>query len=131
MSDRTEQRDVQRIVFFGMRCSFSAPPLSALIDAGYDVLAIVLPGARFGPPILRQQATSAFPIFSTESSLWDIDALANKSSSPVLTIGDLNHPHAIGALADLKPDLIVTACFPDLLPPEVLNIPRQGALNVH
>lgn len=38
-----------RVVFFGMRCAASLPPLTALLDAGIDVRAVVLPGPRHGP----------------------------------------------------------------------------------
>ncbi len=114
-----------------MRCAFSAPPLAALIEAGHDIAGIVLPGPPFGPPILRQQATSSLPIHSTNGGWSDIDALAVQAGAPVLTIGDLNHPTVQKAIADLNPVFFVTACFPNLLPPEMLNIPRLGALNVH
>jgi Methionyl-tRNA formyltransferase len=38
---------------------------------------------------------------------------------------------AFKIVSDLKPDLIITAAFGQLLPENILNIPVLGALNVH
>src|SRR5581483_2102492 len=37
----------------------------------------------------------------------------------------------VGALADLKPDLIFVAGFPRKLPPNLLELPRLGCINLH
>jgi len=57
--------------------------------------------------------------------------LAWSAGIPVLEVGRLAAEETIGALRELRPDVIVVACFPRLLPPALLRLPRHGALNVH
>ncbi len=38
---------------------------------------------------------------------------------------------AAPVVAALEPDLVISAAFPRLIPPEILDIPRYGALNLH
>jgi methionyl-tRNA formyltransferase len=121
----------QRILFFGMRCAFSAPPLEALIDARHEIAAIVLPGPPFAPPIVSQPRPAALQLSTNDQATSQIDTLATRTSAPVLTIGNLRHPDAITTLESLAPDVIAVACFPALLPPEILQIPRLGGINVH
>jgi methionyl-tRNA formyltransferase len=57
--------------------------------------------------------------------------LAWERDIPVLEVGTLTSPECIGALAATAPDLICVACFPRLLPPALLALPRFGCLNLH
>jgi methionyl-tRNA formyltransferase len=120
-----------RILFFGMRCAFSVPPLEALIHAGHEIAGVVLPGPSFAPPIVSQLPATVLRLSASTEQSVTVDALASRVSSPVLTIGDLRQPGALAALQATEPDLIVVACFTSLLPPEVLAIPRLGGVNVH
>lgn len=131
MSRSSAERPLLRVAFFGMRCAFSVPPLSALIGAGHQIAAVLLPGPPFGPPILPKQATLTLPLLGARQAGEDIEAEAARAGAAVLNVSDLRHPQAIAALVDLEPDLIATACFPALLPPEVLQLPSLGCLNVH
>lgn len=38
---------------------------------------------------------------------------------------------AAPVIAALEPDLVISAAYPRLIPPEILDIPRYGALNLH
>ena len=38
---------------------------------------------------------------------------------------------AARVIAALEPDLVISAAYPRLIPPEILDIPRYGALNLH
>jgi methionyl-tRNA formyltransferase len=43
-----------------------------------------------------------------------------------------NHPKRLAAMiAPMQPDLIISAGFPYLIPPEVVALPRLGAINMH
>src|SRR5215216_1310346 len=121
----------RRILFFGMRCAFSAPPLEALVNAGHEIVGVVLPGPPFGPPVVSQPAIPTLRLSATDQPASKIDNLAARASAPILTIGDLRRPEAITSIRNLEPDLIVVACFPSLLPLEILQIPRLGSVNVH
>jgi methionyl-tRNA formyltransferase len=43
-----------------------------------------------------------------------------------------NHPRRLAAMiAPMRPDLIISGGFPYLIPPEVVELPRLGAINMH
>src|SRR5215211_6116657 len=119
MSDRGQR---PRIVFFGMRCAFSEPPLAALLAAGCDVLALVLPGTPGSSP------TSVPPAFSSGPG---IVALASAARVPILEIGDLHRPTTLSAIAEYRPDLFAVVCFPWRFPAALRAIAPLGCLNVH
>jgi methionyl-tRNA formyltransferase len=48
----------------------------------------------------------------------------------VLLTGRLR-PVALPAVASLAPDLLVSAAYPRLIPPELVAVPKHGAFNVH
>ena len=57
-----------------------------------------------------------------------------KPESPVKIIAEkYNIPvgHSMSNIKDLKPDLIVVAAYGQILPKEILEIPKYGCLNVH
>ncbi len=43
----------------------------------------------------------------------------------------LKDPDVVGKLTDMQPDIIVVAAYGLILPQAILDIPRQGCLNVH
>jgi methionyl-tRNA formyltransferase len=99
------------MLFFGMPCAFSLPPLRACLAAGCDIRAIVIP----------DQSAAATPIA----------ALATAHAIPLLTIRDPLDPASLARLAALQPELIAVACFPYRLPGTLRALPRLGCLNVH
>jgi methionyl-tRNA formyltransferase len=50
---------------------------------------------------------------------------------PVLQPQKVSEPEFVEKLRELEPDVIVTAAFGQLIPPEVLAIPEKGCINVH
>ena len=105
---------VPRVVFLGMACAASQPPLAALLDGGFDVRAVVLPAGLGEHP---KQGDS-------------IGALARSRGAPVLEIQRLGQEE-IATIAAHRPDAVVVACFPWKLPPPLLALPPLGCLNVH
>ncbi|MDQ3044645.1 MAG: methionyl-tRNA formyltransferase [Chloroflexota bacterium] len=97
-----------RMIFFGMNCGFSLPPLRACLAAGYDIRAVVVPG----------RSLEASPIAT----------IAAANAVPLLPFRDLRD---VATLAAFQPELIVVACFPHRLPEALLALPRLGCLNVH
>ena len=100
-----------------MRCAFSVPPLAALLDAGFDVCAVVLP---------RQGETA-------EAGVGDhaVVDLARGAGIPVLDVAGRQGSEGAGAIKAHRPDIVVVACFPWRLPRTVLDAPPLGCLNVH
>jgi methionyl-tRNA formyltransferase len=126
-----------RVLFFGTRGAFSVPPLAALLDAGVPVAAVILPpdpagtrGVRPPPihPIATERMAGALPMLEPEPTLLD---LAREHGLPAFALARPDDPMALATLKSLKPDLICVACFPRVLPPSLLQLPRRGCLNLH
>ncbi|MBE0555733.1 MAG: methionyl-tRNA formyltransferase, partial [Proteobacteria bacterium] len=105
-----------RIVFIGSP-DFSLPSLSALLEAGFDVPAVVTgPDKPQGRG--RQVGTSAVKEFSLSRQI------------PLLQPESLTDRAFVARLSDLRPDLFVVVAF-RILPKEVYTIPSRGAFNLH
>jgi methionyl-tRNA formyltransferase len=100
------------IVVLGMPCLGTVPPLRALLAAGFEVRAVLLATRRAERPVVG-----------------DVAAIARAATVPVIPIGSMVAGRE--PIARLAPDLLVAACFPWRVPPELLAVPRLGALNVH
>jgi len=96
-----------RVVFCGMRCASSVPPLAALLDADFDVRAVVLPEGGGEHEVVR---------------------LARGAGIPTVEVGGLRR---LDEIATHRPDVIAVACFPWRLPRAVRDLAPLGALNVH
>ncbi len=102
-----------RVLFFGMRCAFSVPALTSLVDGGIDVGAVVLALAHDGKPD------------------HPIDHVARAAGIPVVSLADLRNAEAVSGLASFHPDALVVACFPWRLPRAVRSLASLGGINVH
>ena len=130
-----------RVVFFGMLCRFSSPPLAALVAGGIKVTAVVLPApdgsarpwsaptaaSRRGPTLNLHPVNSAPEATGTPT----VGEIASAAGIPLLPISSFHDPTALETLRALRPDAIVTACFPMRLPRVVLDLAPLGALNLH
>lgn len=106
-----------RIVYMGTP-DFAVPALQRLLDDGACVVAIVTQPDR---PIGRHQAVKPGPVA----------AVAQAHGIPVLQPVKLRTGEFACTLAALRPDLFVTAAYGRILPPDILAIPRLGAINIH
>ena len=97
---------------------FAIPPLQNLIQNGHDVVAVYTQPDK---PAGRGRAPVPPPI--------KIAALNLKLK--VIQPPNLKQIEDVKLLGQLKPDAIVVAAFGQLLPREVLEIPRFGCLNIH
>ncbi|UOQ85525.1 methionyl-tRNA formyltransferase [Gracilibacillus salinarum] len=106
---------MNKIIFMGTP-DFAVPVLERIIAEGYQVdLVVTQPDRPRGrkrvmtpPPVKEAAEKHQIPVFQPEK------------------IKDNFQP-----IADLKPDLIVTAAFGQLLPKGLLEIPAYGCINVH
>ncbi|EOA3437939.1 MAG: methionyl-tRNA formyltransferase [Enterococcus faecalis] len=106
-----------KIVFMGTP-AFSVPILESLIEAGYDVQAVVTQPDR---PVGRKKVITPTPV--KEAAL--------KHNLLVLQPEKISGSPEMGKVIDLAPDLIVTAAFGQFLPEKILKAPKLGAINVH
>ncbi len=105
-----------RIVFMGTP-EFAVASLSALLDAGKEIVAVVTAPDK---PAGRGQKIS-------ESA---VKQFAVSKGLPVLQPLKLKDPDFIAQLTALKPDLQVVVAF-RMLPEVVWNLPPQGTINLH
>ena len=124
---RSERTDPARLrfLFLGMHGTFSRIPLAALLSAGYRPRAVVLPPPAGLAVAFRRLAAERLHRGNSDSMF----GLAVRARIPVYEIGTLKDPRCGEVLTGL--DVLVTACFPRLLPPRWLEAPRLGCLNLH
>ncbi len=92
-------------------------------------------GYRCLEELIRQGAKIAM-IFTHEDSpteeIWfrSVQQLAEKEGIPFLT-SDINLPENIAVVEKIAPDFILSFYYRNMIKPNVLAIPRRGALNLH
>lgn len=104
-----------RLMFFGTP-AFGAKLLAALFDAGFEISAVVTQPTKKGGRGNR-------PVASKVKEFAD--------SKNLLVYQPTSQSEIIGITKRINPDLVVTGAYGKILPNEVLNIPRFGAINVH
>ncbi|NQU18219.1 MAG: methionyl-tRNA formyltransferase [Candidatus Saganbacteria bacterium] len=107
-----------RIVFMGTPKP-AALCLQALLDAQEQIVAVVTQPDR---PSGRGQKISSPPVKD----------LAKKYHIPIEQPEKVkNNPDFIDKIRTYNPDLIVVVAYGKILPKELLEIPRHGAINIH
>jgi len=122
-----------RIVFIGTG-EIGVPTLRALLNSEHEVVAVVTqPDKRVGreqriepPPIKKEIARSGG--FQTAVGR---SAAGKPPPLEVLQPAKIRDPQAIEELGALKPDVIVVVAYGQILPRDVLEIPRLACLNLH
>ncbi len=109
---------IQKIVFMGTS-NFAVPILKSLYQNGYPVSAVYTQPPKKSN---RGQKLNKSPIniFSENISL---DVRTPKSLK--------NNNEEESYLAELKPDIILVVSYGQIIPKNLLNIPKYGFLNVH
>ena len=106
-----------KIVFMGTP-DFSVPVLTMLHEEGFDVIAVVTQPDRL---VGRKRVLTAPPVKEE----------AIRLGLPVLQPEKLRTSDELVELIQMKPDLIVTAAYGQILPKDLLEVPRLGCINVH
>lgn len=138
MSAEPALRPQLSVVFFGMSGVLSALPLEALLRAGIEVRAVVMPAlsgdvrpetpsiTELPPPAsASRKARALLPVER------GIRQIAADAGVPVFEVARLRARETLATLTRFAPDAICVSCFPRRLPPDVLRLPRLGCLNVH
>ncbi len=106
-----------RIVYAGTP-DFAVPALAALIDSGYNVVAVYTqPDRRAGRG--RKMRPSPVKTLALEHNIAVEQPLSMRDSEQ----------HAL--LQSYRPDLMVVAAFGQILPVEILQTPTHGCFNIH
>ncbi len=106
-----------RIVFAGTP-EFAAAALQSLIEAGHHIPLVLTQPDR---PAGRGMKLLASPV----------KQLAERLGLSVHQPAGLRDPHALQPVLDARPDVLVVAAYGLILPPELLELGRHGALNIH
>lgn len=109
-------KKIIKTIFIGTP-AFALPALEALIkDDAFHIAAVISQPDR---PVGRKQTLTPPPV----------KVLAEKYRLAVW------QPDKIGEIAEeikkLKPDLIIVAAYAQLIPEEILSLPRYGCINIH
>ena len=113
-----------RIVFIGTG-EIGVPTLKALLNSEHEVVGIVTQPDK---PVGREQQIEAPPI---KKALLSGAPGGRALPFPILQPAKIKDQQAIGEIRALKPDLIVVVAYGQILPRDVLEIPRLACLNVH
>ena len=105
-----------RIVYLGTP-DFSVLPLKKLVENGYNVIAVV---SNKDKPVGRKQILTSPPV----------KVYAESQNIPVFQY-DKIRLEGVKDLQELKPDLMITCAFGQILSQEILDIPRLGVINIH
>jgi methionyl-tRNA formyltransferase len=97
---------------------FAVGPLRALRQAGHVILAVV---TRTDKPAGRGKALTPPPV----------RIAAQELGIPVLQPKRVRDPETVERLRRLAPEIIVVAAYGQILPKEVLELPRYGCVNIH
>ena len=97
---------------------FSVPVLRRIIEEGYEVVAAVTQPDR---PVGRKKVLTPPPV----------KAEAERLGIPVLQPEKIRNREDLDKVLALKPDLVITAAFGQILPNELLEAPKYGCINVH
>ena len=106
------------IIFMGTP-DFAVESLSKLYDSGHNIIAVVSqpdkPSGRgmklMAPPVKEYAISKNIKVFQPEKVKGNIEFIEK--------------------MRELKPDVMVVVAYGKILPKEILDIPKYGAINVH
>lgn len=108
---------MMRVVFMGTP-DFAEASLKKLLDEGFEVVGVFTQPDK---PKGRGMELQASPV----------KALALEAGIPVFQPEKMRDGTALRQLASLQPDILVVVAYGRILPDELLEIPKYGAVNVH
>ncbi|SDY57745.1 methionyl-tRNA formyltransferase [Thermoactinomyces sp. DSM 45892] len=106
-----------RIVFMGTP-DFAVPVLRMLVEEGYNIVQVVTQPDR---PKGRKRELTPPPVKEAAQDL----------GLPVYQPEKIRISEEMKPIINLKPDLIITAAFGQILPKALLDVPTHGCINVH
>jgi methionyl-tRNA formyltransferase len=122
-----------RIVFIGAG-EIGVPTLRALLDSEHEVVAVVTQPDK---PVGRERRIEPPPIKKEITRNGGFQTAVGRSAAgkpPLLEVlqpAKIKDPQPIEAIRGITPDLIVVIAYGQILPRDVLEIPRVACLNLH
>ncbi len=122
-----------RIVFIGTG-EIGVPTLRALLESEHEVVAIVTQPDK---PVGREQSIESPPIKKALTRNGSFQTAVERSAAgkpplpEVLQPAKIKDPSVIEEIRRLAPDVIVVVAYGQILPRDVLEIPRLACLNLH
>lgn len=122
-----------RIVFIGTG-EIGVPTLRALLNSEHEVVAVVTQPDK---PIGREQRIEPPPIKKVITRSGGFQTAVSRSATgkpqlfEVLQPAKIRDPQATEEIRGFKPDVIVVVAYGQILPRDVLEIPRLACLNLH
>ena len=110
-----------RIAFIGTG-EIGVPTLRALLNSEHEVIAVVTQPDK---PVGRDQRIEPPPIKT------GLIGRARPQGAPIFQPARIKDPQAIEQIRSRTPDAIVVVAYGQILPHDVLEIPRLACLNVH
>jgi len=110
-----------RIVFIGTG-EIGVPTLRALLNSEHEVIAVVTQPDK---PVGREQRIESPP---RKKALM---GRARPPGTPIFQPARIKDPQTIEEIRGLTPDVIVVVAYGQILPRDVLEIPRLACLNLH
>ena len=110
-----------RIVFIGTG-EIGVPTLQALLNSEHEVVAVVTQPDK---PVGREQRIEPPPIKKA------LIGRARLPGTPIFQPAKVKDQRAIDEIRPLTPDVIVVVAYGQILPRDVLEIPRLACLNLH
>ena len=109
--------EFMKIVYMGTP-PFAVPPLQSLVAAGNNVVGVV---TRIDKPAGRGKVLTPPAV----------KLAAERAGVPVLQPKRVREPASIEAIEAMRPDIIVVAAYGQILPKELLALPKYGCINIH
>jgi methionyl-tRNA formyltransferase len=106
-----------RLVYMGTP-QFAVPPLNALRVAGHEIAGVF---TRTDKPSGRGRVLTAPPV----------KIAAREAGFPVHQPRRVRDPETVALLRELNPEAIIVAAYGQILPPEILALPKYGCINIH
>jgi methionyl-tRNA formyltransferase len=110
-----------RIVFIGTG-EIGVPTLRALLESEHEVVAVVTQPDK---PVGREQSIESPPVKKA------LTGRARPLGAPIFQPVRIKDPQTIEEIRRLTPDVIVVVAYGQILPCDVLEIPRLACLNLH
>ena len=111
-------REDKKVVFMGTP-EFAAESLKRLVESGYNVVAVFTNPDKPSGRGMKLKASA-------------VKEYAISQNIPVYQPKKVrNNEEVLNTLKELKPDFLAVVAYGKILPQEVLDIPKLGAINVH